>query len=52
MNLVSLPDSMDSVSAASLGCRFAWVFRALEAKAMGARIIALDIQNDKLDMAL
>ena len=78
MNLVRLPDDMDSVSAASLGCRFATAFRALEAqarvragdwvaihgcggvglsavmiaKAMGARIIAMDIQKDKLDMAL
>ncbi len=78
MNLVRLPDSMDSVSAASLGCRFATAFRALEAqarlragewvaihgcggvglsavmiaKAMGARIIAVDIQKDKLEMAL
>lgn len=77
MNLVRLPDDMDSVSAASLGCRFATAFRALEAqarvragdwvavhgcggvglsavmiaKAMGARIIAVDIQEDKLDMA-
>jgi len=77
MNLVRLPDSMDSVSAASLGCRFATAFRALEAqaklragewvavhgcggvglsaimiaKAMGARIVAVDIQADKLDMA-
>ncbi|HEY9055023.1 MAG TPA: zinc-dependent alcohol dehydrogenase family protein [Rectinemataceae bacterium] len=77
MNLVRLPDSMDSVSAASLGCRFATAFRALEAQAkvragewvaihgcggvglsaimiataMGARVIAVDIQADKLDMA-
>jgi len=68
---------MDSVSAASLGCRFATSFRALDAqarvrsgdwvaihgcggvglsavmiaRAMGARIIAVDIQQDKLDMA-
>ncbi|HCO47982.1 MAG TPA: alcohol dehydrogenase, partial [Spirochaetaceae bacterium] len=33
MNLVRLPDDMDSVSAASLGCRFATAFRALEAQA-------------------
>ena len=77
MNLVRLPDDLDSVSAASLGCRFATAFRALEAqarvragdwvaihgcggvglsaimiaKAMGARILAMDIQEDKLDMA-
>ncbi|MCX7028027.1 MAG: zinc-dependent alcohol dehydrogenase family protein [Spirochaetes bacterium] len=77
MNLVRLPEDMDSVSAASLGCRFATAFRALEAqaklragewvaihgcggvglsavmiaKAMGARIVAVDIQKDKLEMA-
>lgn len=77
MNLVQLPDTMDSVTAASLGCRFATAFRALEAQAkvragewvaihgcggvglsaimiaasMGARIIATDIQDDKLAMA-
>lgn len=77
MNLVALPEGMDSVSAASLGCRFATAFRALEAqarvragdwvaihgcggvglsgvmiaKAMGARIIAVDIDVEKLEMA-
>ncbi|MFZ5860117.1 MAG: zinc-dependent alcohol dehydrogenase family protein, partial [Spirochaetota bacterium] len=77
MNLVRLPDAIDSATAASLGCRFATAFRALEAQAkvragewvaihgcggvglsaimiasaMGARIIAIDIQNDKLAMA-
>ncbi len=77
MNLVRLPDTMDSVAAASLGCRFATAFRALEAqarvragdwvaihgcggvglsavmiaRAMGARIVAVDIQEDKLAMA-
>jgi alcohol dehydrogenase len=77
MNLVRLPEAMDSVTAASLGCRFATAFRALEAqakvragewvavhgcggvglsaimiaRAMGARIVAVDIQKDKLDMA-
>ena len=77
LNLVRLPDGMDSVSAASLGCRFTTAFRALEAqarlragewvaihgcggvglsavmiaRAMGARIVAVDIQADKLDMA-
>jgi len=76
-NLVRLPDELDSVTAASLGCRFATAFRALEAQAkvragewvaihgcggvglsavmiarsMGARIIAVDIEKDKLDMA-
>jgi alcohol dehydrogenase len=77
MNLVALPDDMDSVAAASLGCRFATAFRALEAqakvragdwvaihgcggvglsavmiaKAMGARIVAVDIDPGKLSMA-
>lgn len=77
MNLVALPDDMDSVAAASLGCRFATAFRALEAqarvragdwvaihgcggvglsavmiaKAMGARIVAVDIDPEKLAMA-
>jgi len=77
MNLVALPEEMDSVAAASLGCRFATAFRALEAqakvragdwvaihgcggvglsavmiaRAMGARIVAVDIDKEKLDMA-
>ncbi len=77
MNLVALPDDMDSVAAASLGCRFATAFRALEAQArvragdwvaihgcggvglsavmianaMGARIVAVDIDSGKLAMA-
>jgi alcohol dehydrogenase len=77
MNLVRLPEAMDSVAAASLGCRFATAFRALEAqakvragdwvavhgcggvglsavmiaRAMAARIVAVDIQEDKLDVA-
>jgi len=76
-NLVALPEDLDSVAAASLGCRFATAFRALEAqarvrvgdwvavhgcggvglsaimiaRAMGARIIAVDIAADKLDKA-
>jgi NADPH:quinone reductase-like Zn-dependent oxidoreductase len=32
-NLAALPESLDSVAAASLGCRFATAFRALEAQA-------------------
>ncbi|MEL7556030.1 MAG: zinc-dependent alcohol dehydrogenase family protein [bacterium] len=77
MNLVHLPEGMDSVAAASLGCRFATAFRALEAqakvragdwvaihgcggvglsgvmiaRAMGARVVAVDIDTEKLDMA-
>jgi alcohol dehydrogenase len=77
MNLVDLPEEMDSVATASLGCRFATAFRALEsqakvragdwvaihgcggvglsaimiAHAMGARIVAVDIDTEKLDMA-
>ncbi len=77
MNLVRLPDALDSVSAAALGCRFVTAFRALEAqaklragdwlaihgcggvglsavmigRAMGARIVAVDISKDKLEAA-
>lgn len=77
MNLVRLPDSMDPVAAASLGCRFATAFRALEAqarvragewvaihgcggvglsaimiaRAMGARVVAIDIDPEKLALA-
>ena len=77
MNLVRLPESLDAATAASLGCRFATAFRALEAQsrlragewiaifgcggvglsaimiatAMGARIIAIDIQEEKLKKA-
>ncbi len=77
MNLVRLPESIPSVPAASLGCRFVTAFRALDAqarlrsgewlavhgcggvglsaimigKAMGARVIAIDIQEDKLAAA-
>lgn len=36
-NLVALPDSVDFVTAASLGCRFATAFRALTAHARLAR---------------
>ncbi|OQB96150.1 MAG: Alcohol dehydrogenase [Spirochaetes bacterium ADurb.Bin110] len=77
MNLVRLPTTLDSATAASLGCRFATAFRALDAQAklrpgewvaiygcggvglsaimiaaaMGARIIAIDIQKEKLEKA-
>jgi alcohol dehydrogenase len=76
-NLVRLPDAMDFVSAASLGCRFVTSFRAVVdqgkvsagqfvaihgcggvglsaimiASALGARTIAIDIADDKLDFA-
>ncbi len=76
-NLVALPDSIDFVSAASLGCRFITAFRALIdqaqlkqdqwiaihgcggvglsaemiAKALGARIIAIDVQESRLESA-
>ena len=78
INLVKLPDSLDFVTAASLGCRFATSFRAIVdqarvqpgewvaihgcggvglsaimiATAMGARVIAVDIDQSKLDFAL
>ena len=76
-NLVRLPDAMDFVTAAGLGCRFITSFRAVVdqgkvsegqfvavhgcggvglsaimiAKALGARTIAIDIADDKLDFA-
>lgn len=76
-NLVHLPDEIDFVTAASLGCRFATSFRAVVdqgkvfpdqwvavfgcggvglsaimiAAAFGARVIAVDISNEKLEFA-
>lgn len=76
-NLVALPEALDFVTAASLGCRFATSFRAVAtqgrvtegdwvavhgcggvglsaimiARARGARIIAIDIAEDKLNFA-
>lgn len=77
-NLVRLPDEIDFVTAASLGCRFATSYRAVVdqgrvetgqwvgvhgcggvglsaimiAAAFGARVIAVDISDEKLDFAL
>ena len=77
VNLVALPESIDFVTAASLGCRFATSFRAVVAQAkvsagewvavhgcggvglsavmianaLGARVIAIDINVDKLNFA-
>jgi alcohol dehydrogenase len=76
-NLVRLPDSMDFVTAASLGCRFATSFRAVVDQgrlesgqwlavhgcggvglsaivighALGARIVAVDIDDARLALA-
>ncbi|UBV44339.1 zinc-dependent alcohol dehydrogenase family protein (plasmid) [Deinococcus taeanensis] len=76
-NLVALPDTLDFVTAASLGCRFATSFRAVAhqgrvragewvavhgcggvglsavmiAKALGAGVVAVDIDQDKLQFA-
>lgn len=76
-NLVRLPDEIDFVTAASLGCRFATSYRAVVdqgkvapdkwvavhgcggvglsaimiAAAFGARVIAVDIAEDKLQFA-
>lgn len=76
-NLVSLPDEIDFVTAASLGCRFATSYRAVVdqgkvvreqwvavhgcggvglsaimiAAAFGARVIAVDISEEKLKFA-
>jgi alcohol dehydrogenase len=77
INLVRVPESLDLVVAASLGCRFATSFRAIVdqakvqpgewvavhgcggvglsavmiAHAMGGRVIAIDIDQTKLDLA-
>ena len=77
INLVRLPNDVDFVSAASLGCRFITAFRALVdqgrlsggqwvavhgcggvglsaimiATALGAQVVAVDIEQDKLDFA-
>ena len=77
LNLVRLPEEIDFVTAASLGCRFATSYRAVVdqgqvkngqlvavygcggvglsaimiAAAFGARVIGIDISNDKLELA-
>jgi alcohol dehydrogenase len=77
VNLVLLPDEIDSLTAATLGCRFITAFRAVVdqgrvsegqfvsihgcggvglsaimiASALGARVIAVDIREDSLDLA-
>ena len=77
INLVSLPETLDFTTAASLGCRFVTSFRAVVdqgktsagqwvavhgcggvglsaimiAHAIGANVIAIDISEDKLDLA-
>jgi alcohol dehydrogenase len=77
VNLVRLPGSIDSVTAASLGCRFATSFRAvihqgnvtaddvvavhgcggvglsavMIAAAAGARVIAIDVNDERLSLA-
>jgi alcohol dehydrogenase len=77
INLVRIPEQLDFVTAASLGCRFATAFRAVVdqagltrdqwlavhgcggvglsaimiGKAIGARVIAVDITESKLDFA-
>ena len=76
-NLVALPDELDFVTAASLGCRFATAFRGVVtqariqggqflavhgcggvglssimiAAALGVRVIAVDIDDAKLELA-
>ena len=76
-NLVRLPDALDFVTAASLGCRFATSFRAVVhqarvthglwvavhgcggvglsaimiAHALGARVIGIDLTEEKLSLA-
>jgi alcohol dehydrogenase len=77
INLVRLPEEIDFVTAASLGCRFATAFRAIVdqgkvsagqwvavhgcggvglsalmiAHSIGANVIAIDINDDKLNFA-
>ncbi len=77
INLVRIPELVSSVTAASLGCRFATSFRAVVdqgrlsegqwlavhgcggvglsaimiGRALGARVIAVDISEEKLDFA-
>jgi len=77
LNLVHLPEAIDFVTAASLGCRFVTSFRAIVsqgrvsagqwvavhgcggvglsaimiASALGANVIAIDIADEKLDVA-
>jgi alcohol dehydrogenase len=77
VNLVRLPEALDFVTAASLGCRFATSFRAVAdqgkvsagqwvavhgcggvglsavmiAKALDASVVAIDIDDKKLDLA-
>ncbi|MGD8521669.1 MAG: zinc-dependent alcohol dehydrogenase family protein [Desulfobacterales bacterium] len=77
INLVHLPDELDYVTAASLGCRFVTSFRAVAAQgkvsggqwvavhgcggvglsaimiasALGARVVAVDIDDEKLELA-
>jgi len=77
VNLVQLPDEIDFVTAASLGCRFVTSFRAIAeqgkvsggqwvavhgcggvglsaimiANALGANVVAVDINDEKLDFA-
>lgn len=77
VNLVRLPDEMDFITAASLGCRFVTSFRAITeqgkvsaeqwvavhgcggvglsaimiAGAIGANVVAVDINDEKLDLA-
>ncbi|MDQ3538748.1 MAG: zinc-dependent alcohol dehydrogenase family protein [Actinomycetota bacterium] len=77
VNLVALPEALDDVAAASLGCRFATAFRAVMAQgrlaagewvavhgcggvglsavmiaaAAGARVVAVDIDDETLRLA-
>jgi alcohol dehydrogenase len=77
INLVALPDEIDDVAAASLGCRFITSFRAIVdqarvlpgqwvvvygcggvglsaimiANALGASVVAIDIDPEKLELA-
>ena len=54
LNLVTLPDAIGFVAAASLGCRFATAYRALTAHgqvAPGQHVVAVDLSPAALDLA-
>jgi len=53
LNLVALPESLDFVTAASLGCRVVTSFRAVvdQGRVSGGEWVAVDIDDEKLALA-
>jgi alcohol dehydrogenase len=62
VNLVRLPDNIEFVDAAALGCRFVTAYRGIAkqaqlragewiARALGANVIGIDVAEDKLALA-